>query len=213
VTKASAVATDDAVDTDKMVEVDTAEGGPAAGAPRRARSPFAPPTPAAGEDDLADDDVDDESIAREPVLPVPVFPSPGASARDMDSEPEVESEPAPEPASALEPAFAHSPSINDLAHEQFADDESLLSRDLPPRRQSLQGRGRATAESRERYPSYASVATSQEYTEESIPSFHTSDGAPSRRRIDVPLVVTIGLSTAGVVLIVYLAILVFGARG
>lgn len=193
--------------------------------PRRGRSPFAPPTPAVVEDESADD----EPIAREPVLPVPVIPMPdlAVSANDSGDESDTDLEPDQE----LEPALVHSPSINDLAREQFDDAENPFSHDLPPRPLPPQSRAEAKAAAAERaairarttaaakaeirakYPIGAASGRSQEYTEESIPAFRTADGAPSRRKIDVPLVVSISLSTAGVVLIVYLAILVFGARG
>jgi len=193
--------------------------------PRRGRSPFAPPTPAVVEDESADD----EPIAREPVLPVPVIPMPdlAVSANDSGDESDTDLEPDQE----LEPALVHSPSINDLAREQFDDAENPFSHDLPPRPLPPQSRAEAKAAAAERaairarttaaakaeirakYPIGAASGRSQEYTEESIPAFRTGDGAPSKRKIDVPLVVSISLSTAGVVLIVYLAILVFGARG
>ncbi len=201
------------------------ENAPATRIPRRARSQFAPsaPTPSLISTEAAastpEADIP-EAIVREPVLPVPVIPehkqSPFAPAIESDSEP------APEP--------ARSPSIDDLAALPFAEDANPFSHDLPPRpeppqtraeakvaaaeRAAIRARATATAkaEIRAKYP-IPSAAASEEYTDERGPAFRALDDPPTRRKIDVPLVVSIGLSTAGVILIVYLAILVFGARG
>lgn len=130
-------------------------------------------------------------------------------------------------------AEASAAPVDAPAATPFIDDENPFSHDLPPRpeppktraeakaaaavREATRARtmAEAKADIRARYPIPSASADNRslEYTEDSPAAFRTVDGVPTRRKVDVPLIVSISLSTAGVILIVYLAILVFGARG
>ncbi|MEO7123054.1 MAG: zinc ribbon domain-containing protein [Lacisediminihabitans sp.] len=202
--------------------------------PRRAKSNFAqhtPPAPVAAETDASAESAPaaPQSVKTETTVEPILTPE---STRAEPALPSIVLQGSEQPehknsmkatAATLTETMTATPSIHD---------DNPFSHDLPSRPEQPQTRSEAKAAAavraatgartmteakadiRAKYPipSASSDNARLEYTEDA-PVVFRSQNAPSKRKIDVPLIVSISLSTAGVVLIVYLAILVFGARG
>lgn len=144
----------------------------------------------------------------------------------------AQAESAPGESTPGESAFAEL-GFSEPSTALLVTDENPFAHNLPPRPMQPQSRAEAKAAAAERavtrarntaaakaeirakypIPSASTGVAAQEYTDETPAAFRTADGPHAKRKLDVPLVVSISLATAGVILIVYLAILVFGARG
>jgi hypothetical protein len=135
------------------------------------------------------------------------------------AEPATASEVSSVTPSAEQPAPADQPVVTN---------ENPFSLPLPPRPQQPQSRAEAKAAAAERAAirarntaaekaeiraKYPIPSASPDHAAEIPAAFRTVDTPPAARKVDVPLIVSISLGAAGVLLIVYLAILVFGARG
>jgi hypothetical protein len=144
----------------------------------------------------------------------------------------AQAESAPDESTPGESAFAEL-GFSEPSTTLLVTNENPFAHNLPPRPMQPQSRAEAKAAAAERavtrarntaaakaeirakypIPSASTSVAAQEYTDETPAAFRTADGPHAKRKLDVPLVVSISLATAGVILIVYLAILVFGARG
>lgn len=132
-----------------------------------------------------------------------------------------------EAAAATEPSAAQRPR---RAQSEFPSPTASVPPALQPEvaARTIQPQTRAEAKAAERAGTRsrnATAANAEYHTTNAVPSpspdradeipaaFRSTDPLPTARKVNVPLIVSISVGVAGVVLIVYLAILVFGARG
>jgi hypothetical protein len=127
-------------------------------------------------------------------------PVPARTERQADVEPSVVDEVAPVIVPVVPPLVA--PVVMPVATPVIAP--AVLSTETPEP-------AMPPIPSRYPLPPESLLSPHLEYTDNgAVP---TTDGVHVKRTVDVPLMVSIGLSTAGVILIVYLAIVIFGAHG